>query len=215
MNKTIINRIIGSIVLGLVAVAVLPKLLTPAPSDFSMQGFEVVVNGNGVNKVDNKPTITIEGMPTLELQSVDEDTAIASTESPTPSAQPTQPATSLDVPDTATTEAPQTLPVKLESLSLADGSQSNRPSQNAEGDSGKKLDKVSWIRVGSYADLENAEKLANAFKARKLPVKIEEVQISGVAYRRVLIGPFTEADKLDKVMKIIQAEGHTPAVQYQ
>lgn len=77
------------------------------------------------------------------------------------------------------------------------------------------IKKSSWIRVGSYADLENAEKLAKQFKERKLPVKVEEVQISGVAYRRVLIGPFTDTEKLDQVLKVIQAEGHTPAVQYQ
>lgn len=216
MNQTIINRIIGSIVLGLVAVAILPKLLTPAPSEFTVDGFELVVNNHSTADMPSRnPDVSIDSTPPLELQSVTENSALLTAET-TASEQSTitQPTAEITQPQ----EQVQPMPVKLESLSQLAESTASKPLQTNDqttNNGGNAADKTSWIRVGSYADLENADKLAEQFKARKLPVKVEAVQISGVAYKRVLVGPFTDNNKLQNVIKIIQAEGHAPAVQYE
>ncbi len=202
MNQIIINRVIGSVVLGLVSITVLPRLLSPEPSDFSMHGVEVVVNGqrsvNTSQQSNQQPSsgVEIDALPPLELQSLASSDEAEVVENESSHNQPSADAGS------------NLVPVKLESVAAV-----SPQTQSLTADD--RGDKTSWIRVGSYADLKNADRLAKEYRDRKLPVKIEEVQISGVAYKRVLIGPFTDKEKLQKVMKVIQQEGHSPAVQYQ
>ncbi len=73
---------------------------------------------------------------------------------------------------------------------------------------------VSWIRVGSFSDNANAEKLATLLKRQHYAVKIEKTTVNGTVYRRVLVGPFTDEKKMQTVLKHINASGeYTPSIQ--
>lgn len=181
-----------------------------------------------------KPTEPIPAVPTLELASIG-DGAEPVTAPPVKTAKPTEtpitnePKASITTPKDLVATVPNTpakapkksssgplMPIKLESVG-GDGSiKQSRASaaQNAPKTEKKSAIKAEkWLRVGSFSDLSNADKLAENLKRKKFSVKIENTKVSGKPFRRVLVGPFSSDAQMRKVQKQIQAEGFSPSVQ--
>lgn len=189
-----------------------------------------------------KENHTTPGTPTLQLESFDDAVATNTARTVQPntttatitrpedlvqSPQSTQSNTSTAVASAKNASA-RALPIKLESF--GDDKPSNKPSNrvstatttavsttespktnNLTNNTAKQREQ--WIRVGSFSDLSNADNLAAMLKRKRYSVKIENVTVSGQPYRRVLLGPFTDNKKMQKVLKQISAEGFSPSIQ--
>lgn len=210
------NRLIGGGVLLLASLLFVPAILTPTEQPLSNP--DLPVSSISKPKVIVNNTVTPPKVPsktnTLSLESLADETAKPQTDSQIAAAEqpvinkPNQP-----VEDELITKAedllPKTkknlVPIKLESLG-ASNTATSAPTLKTQ-------KQESWVRVGSFSNLKNADALAAELKRKNYSVKIENTKISGKPYRRVLIGPFSSDKEMRKVLNQIQLEGFSPNVQ--
>ncbi len=186
-----------------------PAILTPPQQQVKNPTVKInansaVANVKGTDRKAQEDVAMTKGSG-IQLESVDgsQATGLTTAKSSAPIVKPE------DLAGSATESS--MMPIKLESLGVADG---------AAG-SGKKTDnfqlrvkkKESWLRVGSFSNLKNADKLAEELKRKKYSVKIENTSISGTPYRRVLIGPFNSDKETRKALEQMKLDGFTPSLQ--
>lgn len=207
------NRLIGGGVLLLASLLFVPAILTPTEQPLSNP--DLPVSSISKPKVIVNNTVTPPKVPsktnTLSLESLADETAKPQTDSQIAAAE--QPVVNQPVEDELITKAedllPKTkknlVPIKLESLGTS-GTATSTPTLKTQ-------KQESWVRVGSFSNLKNADALAAELKRKNYSVKIENTNISGKPYRRVLIGPFSSDKEMRKVLNQIQLEGFSPNVQ--
>lgn len=225
MDQLTRNRLIGGSVLLFAGLLFLPVILNPDDSQLSNPDLSLgAKTDKPVVKVSTENQ-KIPEVPTLELSSVESDVADTAV---TPGSQKKQ--------------KEQLLPVSLESLSGDAVAQKtgltkkntskqhvtlqNKAStvkkatakvvakNNTEKQTASKTTKTSWIRVGSFADENNANKLAALLKRQRYSVKIEKTSVGDTIYQRVLVGPFTDEKKMQAALARIAADGkYAPSIQ--
>ncbi len=69
-----------------------------------------------------------------------------------------------------------------------------------------------YVQVGLFSVYNNAKYVNNVLKNKGINSSIDEVIIKNIKMYRVLIGPFKEVEKANKISKIIEKEGFNPIV---
>lgn len=181
-----------------------------------------------------KPAQPIPAVPTLELASIGDgaEPIVAppvKAEKPTETPVANAPKASITTPKDLVATVPNTpaktpkktssaplVPIKLESVGDDGNTKQSRASTAQKTPKTAKKSAIKaekWLRVGSFSNLSNADKLAENLKRKKFSVKIENTKVSGKPFRRVLVGPFSSDAQMRKVQKQIRAEGFSPSVQ--
>lgn len=203
LNK---NRLIGGVVLLLAGLLFVPAILTPNSEPLSNPQFGSDTVSPQVVIQQPEKTTTIPEVAPLTLESIDQSKTTGQEVVVATAPTKTNPVTKAQdlLPQKSTQNKPM-VAIKLESLAQSD---STKPKHTDS-----KTIPESWVRVGSFSNLDNADKLAEQLKRRQYSVKIENTTISGKSYRRVLIGPFRSEKDLSNVLKQIRSEGFSPSIQ--
>ncbi len=69
-----------------------------------------------------------------------------------------------------------------------------------------------WLRVGSFASKKNASTVLKKLQTR-YPVRLEVTSLNGKRYHRVLVGPFTDKQKLQSAQQTFTNLGYNPSIQ--
>lgn len=202
MNQLNKNRLIGGGVIAFAALLFAPAILTPETNQLSNPDLAVSINPssttsqesvarleqkNNQNQQNLSPSVPFPAPPTLALEST---TNVAAANTPKPVKNPvkSQPkATAKTVP-----VALKTKPVKPKKA-------------NSQARS-------SWLRVGSFASVKNANSLLKKLQSR-YPAKVEKITINGKTYHRVLVGPYNDEGALQQAKKIFSSNGYKPSIQ--
>ncbi|HET6807173.1 MAG TPA: septal ring lytic transglycosylase RlpA family protein [Frateuria sp.] len=65
-----------------------------------------------------------------------------------------------------------------------------------------------WLQVGAFADLANADRVANRLRSARLaPVQVTDVEVGGRDIRRVRVGPLDDVGQADRVIDQIEQLG--------
>lgn len=205
LNK---NRLIGGVVLLLAGLLFVPAILTPNSEPLSNPQFGSDTASPQVVIQQPEKTTTIPEVAPLTLESIDQSKTTGKNLVAATVPKTTNPVTKAQdlLPEKSTQSQPM-VAIKLESLAQSDASKPRRTGSNS------KSIPESWVRVGSFSNLDNADKLAEQLKRRQYSVKIENTTISGKSYRRVLIGPFRSEKDLSNVLEQIRSEGFSPSIQ--
>ncbi len=194
------NRLIGGGVLLLASLLFVPAILTPTEHPLNNPNLPVSTNIPKVIVGTKTPQTTNSSDKESELIS------LASISETNTHKQLVEEKNITKAEDLLPKPTEKTLvPIKLESTDSSQPDKSLRINNTAK--------QESWVRVGSFSDLDNADKLALDLRRKKYPVKIENTKISGKPYRRVLLGPFASDDEMRKVLNQVQREGFTPEIQ--
>lgn len=190
-----------------------PAILTPVQKTIDNPNFNVSVKPDTSQPVmvTTMPNTKSSEKPLVQLESVESQPEIG--KEPTKTAPITTPENLVagTQPSKSATAKPM-VAIKLESLGDAGGPQ--KPVVRPANENNPALKKrESWVRVGSFSNLANADKLAAELKDKKYSVKIENTKVSGKPYRRVLIGPFSSSEEMRKVLDQIRLDGFSPSIQ--
>ncbi|PIE47977.1 MAG: hypothetical protein CSA42_01010 [Gammaproteobacteria bacterium] len=222
MNQLTKNRLIGGSVLLFAGLLFVPVIINPDNTQLNNPDATVEIPTNqpvvSTNKTTNKPdlskadlskTLALESASTspkektntdkqasklvpISLESLDNSNDVAET----------KPATKPAIKPNIDKNSPSV--VKKATAKITPKPKDKKPAAI----------KVSWIRVGSFSDNANAEKLAALLKRQHYAVKIEKTTVNGTVYRRVLVGPFTDEKKMQTALKHISANGeYIPSIQ--
>ncbi len=209
MNQLTRNRLIGGGVLLFTGLLFVPVIVNPDNTQLNNPDVTFVTPATSISETENTPPLP--KVVTLE------STPVAPNEKTDTAKQPTKlvpiSLESLDNSnDVATTKTEIKTNIEKNSPSVVKKATAKiTPKLN---DKKPTAMKVSWIRVGSFSDNANAEKLATLLKRQHYAVKIEKTTVSGTVYRRVLVGPFTDEKKMQTALKHINASGkYTPSIQ--
>ena len=194
METPVKQRLIGALVLALVAILFLPMLLKPdvkapdvsevpldmpkAPeSEFETRDLPLNVPSSktpegGVLGVPRAPVNTVDETPIVDQPIVGQPIPPAYT-----TAGSTLPVTG------GTVEAPKPVDVKPVTTALSKPVDV-KPAAVAAGNF--------TITIGSFTKLDSANALANRLKAQKLPVLTEKITVDGKPALKIRIGPYTD-----------------------
>lgn len=208
MNQLMRNRLIGGAVLVFAGALFVPAILNPDAKPLSNPNLAINLKTN--TPVVDKPTVTLLSAkpaeatqtPTTEpltLASIGDEAVATTAARPSGAAKP--------VKNPAQKQSTAEKPLMNISLESIDDKPSavKKTQQNSRASS--------WLRVGSFSSQVNADKLAASLQSARYPVKIETITIDGKGFQRVLVGPFSDEKKMQKIMQSIQARGYNPSVQ--
>lgn len=119
-----------------------------------------------------------------------------------PAPQPPAPALST-APQTPPAQASNNNGLRLESLAAANNTADNaqNSAQNAAADNSR-----AWIQAGSFGEKDNAERLAESIRGKKLPALVEPAQVNGKTYYRVYVGPIA-ANRVSDTLNSLSTMG--------
>lgn len=194
MNQLTRNRLIGGSVLLLASMLFVPAILTPEDKALTNPDLAIAIQSNSP-KATPKNT-EIPPAPALALESI---------------GSPDKPSAQLakaEKKPAKTSQQPKPMTISLESTSDIEPKKPAVKSVTA-----KATQKVSWLRVGSFSSMANAQNLADTLKKNQFPVKIETTAVGEKTFRRVLVGPFTNEKQLKVAMQRISEGGYEPRIQ--
>ncbi len=200
------NRLIGGGVLLLASLLFVPAILTPTRQPLSNPDLpaetavpNVIVGGDSAAKKD-KTAAKVGG---LSLESVADEKNVDDKKTMANQAADNENITKAEDLLPKSAKEKTTAAIHLESVSTEKTTAPTLKTSKQE----------RWVRVGSFSNLKNADKLAAALQRKKYPVKIENIKVSGKPYRRVLVGPFASDKEMRRVLNQIQSEGLSPRIQ--
>jgi DedD protein len=213
MDKALKQRLVGASVLIILAVIVLPMLLSgrsdtlqqesrqielpPKPEELSVETRRFPVG------IPNKPTMTEDKEPsqqTLESAEViaDENVPVATdSDSGETSEQITEQITDAEA---AVIEKPPA----VTSITLNSGKSPDvlEPENDETAVDGPRY----LVQVASFSSKKNANTLAARLRAAKLPVVMDEVERTAGRLHRVRVGPYTERADADAVVASLRSQ---------
>ncbi len=213
MNKVIQNRIIGTCVLAITGLIFVPKILTPKNTNLTTPSLTVNIdekkleinniaeNNTGSNNVSNtddaNTALTLEGYQS-------NNPTIASTDNnPTPvTLEPTKAPGQVVI-----TLEDYTPTTRTRATNAVITTPTTTPTVNNQVVENKKL----WIRVASFSNMKNANKLAQKLKQNRLPVTSKMVTIANIKYKRIIVGPYENKAKVKKALGTLKAKGYKKA----
>ncbi len=189
MNKWLL-RLFGLLVLGVLTIIFYDAWFHPPVPQVLQEEISLQVGDRVQGTTQSQTSLSQtndnpDGSPTIELTSLEgnnEPAVLSNPQTPPEPVQTTQP-----VEETQTAEAQQ--PPVASTTTTLPAEQPSSPTQ----DSAPTQDKV-WIQVGSFADVENADKMVAKMSALGWSTDIAIVNINGQNYHRVFVGPLAATD---------------------
>ncbi|MGY0399552.1 MAG: SPOR domain-containing protein [Ostreibacterium sp.] len=227
MQKLTRNRLIGGAVLVFAGMLFIPIILTPENKTINNPHLSIHVQPNNpvstastsfANKTDANASIIAvpENPPALQLESLDaivkKDEVIAIT-TPENLILPSQPSPPAKLKTSAKEKSSNFLPITLTSLDNKAVTVNKASSLGKTKDKPAKKNHESWVRVGSFSNMANADELTQKLEKQHFSVKIENKIISGTLFRRVLVGPFSNDAEIRAALKKIKSEDFSPSTQ--
>ena len=187
MDRALKERIIGAIVLVLLAILVVPVFLD-GPSDDNAT-VQQAVSLPGQNQQDRKTqTIVLERDRTEPVPAANghRDTAPTKDDSPSGAARKKQ------------------LPTRLAAATITKGPAGNDAAESSTG---------MWaVQLGSFSKKANAEKLAAELRNQGYAAFLSRLKTSGGALHRVRVGPQKDRDSAESVAARLGTAGHNGQV---
>ncbi|PIE45482.1 MAG: hypothetical protein CSA45_02670 [Gammaproteobacteria bacterium] len=228
MNKITKNRLIGGAVILFAALFFIPSILKP--TNQAIETPDLTISGSGTSETEQSSTLETkvdekigDENTTLVLASVDDEVVgdeAAEAKQPLVQDNKQSPENGKKTTDTSKNGADhssQPMPFQLESIGGIDEAKGEKEQAVAHKIKEKVKEKTKgeerWVRIGSFSDLANADKLAKTLKTKNFPVHVETVKVSGKRYKRVLVGPFYNEKVMRAVLKQMRAAGFTPDIQ--
>lgn len=196
MNQINKNRLIGGSVIAFATLLFAPAILSPQEHDLSNPEISVSFD-NGLT--DRQVAISQQTAP-------NNPATTANIPIPPPPALKLE--SSADTAETSDKTAPKTqkektIPVSLDKKTVVAKQKDNKSITT----------KSSWLRVGSYASAKNADNQLKALNKSKYSVKVEQININGKTYHRVLVGPYNNEKTLHAAKKALMASGYEANIQ--
>lgn len=201
------NRLIGGAVVTLAAMLFIPAILTPENTSVKSPEPSIDIQADKPSvKTKDEGNTTETKETAIALTSIDNDKTVAA---------PPRPGDAKTMSQDAPKEKKNT-EVTIQLESFADNTEKKVVSQPiTQANVIPTTDQVTnWVRVGSFADLKNANKLAADLGANGFKTSVKTITVSGKNYHRVLIGPFVKEGNMNKVIRKLKAEGFTPSIQH-
>jgi DedD protein len=217
MDRALKERVIGAVVLVVIAVLVVPVFLDGPPTDAQMVSEPVTLPGqNGQSH--ERQTIVLERdrdqpMPASARASemalkaappaVDHETATQperDNPAPEPQAEPPADAGPASVAETKPAVEHQAAPAREKPAEAA-----SPPPKQAEAQSATGM----WaVQLGSFSNAENAERLAATLRSEGYAAFLSELHTGTGDLHRVRIGPQKDRDSAEAVAAKLGKEGH-------
>ncbi len=231
MNQLNKHRLIGGSVLLFAALLFAPAILSPHPNSFANPRLSVRIDSENEAKpsqvaVLDRPHETPAVSPSVDLESVGTDGSSASQSlsgsTGTPSAiKPATPAVAgtptRPLPPIPRPQSERPKPARPQTATAKPPKPAAKPTPAPRPKQGIVLEstapKESWLRVGSFSKLKNANNLIRRLQRNDYPVKVEVSTVDGKTYHRVLVGPYNDEKTLQKAKVSLTRSGHKPSVQ--
>ncbi len=206
MDEGLKRRLIGATVLVSLAVIFLPMLLEDKPVvDTTLEESNIPPRPEGnfssrVLPLESESLSTLPEADTSEPVADQQVEAVAKQEQPAlfePTVGPKDPA---PAESTSQPQAEQkTEPAVSSTTEPAPAkAETTKPPQPAEGLS-------AWVvQVGSFSKRQNADNVAQELQGKKFPAFVEEKEVKGKTYYRVLVGPETDRAEAGKLWEKVK-----------
>jgi len=221
MDKALKQRLVGASVLIILAVIVLPMLLSGRSDTLQQESrkIEIPVRPEELSVETRRFPVGIPNRPTAS-EAADEDESAASSEIrlDSPTGQDTidekKPVT-IGKTDEANAEAALEIepadaatavekPPTVTTITLSSGKNPDVLESQAEGDAAEGPRYL--VQVASFSSEKNANALASRLRAGNLPVLMDVVDRTGGPLHRVRVGPYTERADADAVVSGLRAQ---------
>jgi|GEM_PF-7115918 len=232
MNQLIKYRLIGGGVLIATAAVFLPQLLNPNP--IALEPTSISISKPSEHQQSNNTVTTTYARPLsdkianrpnqqpekpLVLESILEDPLATRAPNATPTKSHNKNLTR-QTEQTSPGKQRQTKTVTIALESMADIATNQVPPAPTSVKSTNKIESPtaakahsSWIMIGSFTNLANAEAAASKLKHNHYPVEIENTALAGKVYHRVLVGPYGDKKSLQMAKKSLETIHYQPVIQ--
>ena len=229
MDKALKQRLVGASVLIILAVIVLPMLLSgrsetlkqesrqielpEKPDELSIETrrFPVGVPGKPVPAVEQEVQEPVQANANKQVPTENETGEAVETEAADPGQDPSQIAENVEEDSAGPAEIPVDSPASTEakppavtSITLTSGREKDvnitQPASSS-GDTARYL-----VQVASFSNEKNANKLADTLRAKNMSVMMDVVDRTAGRMHRVRVGPYVERDEADAVVSKLGTE---------
>lgn len=201
------NRLIGGAVVALAAMLFVPTILTPEKQAPQKKVLNINIDSNQpiANKKADETLSSVEPID-ISLTSIDEKEDEVVVAPPHPQSSKKD--------DNNQSKQTQVIQENAANKSTAQPVLKPAVTKPITQSTDSKSAMAAWVRVGSFADLHNAEKLAKDLGLQGFKTSVKTIVVSGTNYHRVLIGPFDSDEKAKKVIGRLSKKGFTPNIQH-
>ncbi len=211
MTPLMRNRLIGGSVVLLTAMLFVPAILNPEQKTLNNPNLAIDIETEKPQVNDEDEGVLLSEVEAISLSSLDEKKVRpenATRNSPArQGSQENQSQGSNQQPtvklESLATESNQTTSAQPIKRTVVANVAANTASQSGN-----------WVRVGSFADLHNAENLSTNLGNKGFKTKVTTITVSGSNYHRVLIGPFRSKKTMEKTIQLLKSQGLSPSVQH-
>jgi len=215
LDTALKHRLTGAVILVLLAVLLLPELLTGSgrakdprgssagPPDSAERNFEIDLTQGTADPRLVAPPLAAESMSAPSDAPLNLPVPPAAVATPTPAAPlpaATSPAAETPPAQNATSSAPATSPAPAQSPAKL------QPAPAASSTN------AYYVQLGVFTNRASANNLANKLKAAQFAVRVDEISRDNKILHRVRVGPAADRAAADALMKQLANAGHKGSV---
>ncbi len=197
MERALKERIIGAVILVIVAILIVPVFLDGPPQDGEIVKERVLLPGQGDQETKTVVLDRERNQP-IPVASANETEAVEVDEVAEPDVEP--------VVEVATATAEET-PVEVETSEENPAETASEVAQPAAVESPSTTGM--WaVQLGSFSSKENAENLAASLRKQGYAAFLSQLQASSGPLHRVRIGPQKDRESAEEMAERLQRVGH-------
>lgn len=221
METALKHRLTGAVILVLLAVLLLPELLTgsgqakgargltAAPADTAERSLNIDLTAGAANPLVVSPPVANEPAPApaAELKLPVPPETVES--SPQPQPQPQSAAPAAVAPPVA---APAATAPSAAAPSVSPSAPAAPPPTVSAPVASSSATGQYYVQLGVFVNRASAASLANKLKAAKFPVKVDEISRDNKILHRVRVGPTADREAANALLQRLAAAGHKGSV---
>ena len=223
MDTALKHRLTGAVILVLLAVLLLPELLTgsgqakgargltAAPADTAERSLNIDLTAGAANPLVVSPPVASEPtpVPAAELKLPVPPETVESSPQPQPQPQPQSAAPAAVAPPVA---APAATAPSAAAPSVSPSAPAAPPPAASAPAASSSATGQYYVQLGVFVNRASATNLANKLKAAKFPVKVDEISRDNKILHRVRVGPAADREAANALLQRLAAAGHKGSV---